>query len=229
MGARGFRTFLSLFLILFVLRLDSAHGQAGTSLAQLSGTVHDATGGYVAKAAVTLRETDTNRSYSTTSADNGFYAFANVAPGRYELRVAFQGFANFTQTGITLTVGQSASIDVTLKVATASEQVVVNTEAPVIEPRVVRMDAAHGAGISRGEQQFRGGIRPRGRRHCEHRYQIRQQRLSRFGLRVLPEQRHQCALYASAGASPVPVAAESIRRHAGRARKERQGFLFSQL
>src|SRR5215469_18837600 len=45
MGARGFRTFLSflsLFLILFVLRLESAHGQAGTSLAQLNGTVHDA-------------------------------------------------------------------------------------------------------------------------------------------------------------------------------------------
>ena len=137
MGGRGFRTFLSflsLFLILVVLRPNSAHGQAGTSLAQLNGTVHDATGGYVAKAAVTLRETDTNRSYSTTTADNGFYAFANVAPGRYELRVAFQGFANFTQTGITLTVGQSASIDVTLKVATVGEQVVVNTEAPVIEP-----------------------------------------------------------------------------------------------
>jgi outer membrane receptor protein involved in Fe transport len=107
---------------------------AQVSVALLNGTVHDESGGSVAKAAVSLREMDTNRVYTTSTNDSGFYVLPNLAPGRYELKVSFTGFSNYTQTGFSLTVGQSATVDVTLKVATKGEQVVVTGEAPVIEP-----------------------------------------------------------------------------------------------
>src|SRR5215471_8157463 len=98
------------------------------------GAVRDASGGSVAKASVTLRNTETNRTYSTVSNENGLYVLANVPPGRYELTTDATGFAKSTLTGIELTVGQTATIDVTLKVASGKEKVVVTTETPVIEP-----------------------------------------------------------------------------------------------
>jgi Carboxypeptidase regulatory-like domain/TonB dependent receptor len=107
---------------------------AQITVAQLNGTVHDESGGSVAKAVVSLREMDTNRVYTTSSNDSGFYVLPNLAPGRYELKVSFAGFSNYTQTNFPLTVGQSATVDITLKVATKGEQVVVTGEAPVIEP-----------------------------------------------------------------------------------------------
>ncbi len=107
--------------------------QGGASTAQVNGSVRDESGGSVGKTDITLREMDTNRGYTVTTNSDGFYAIPNVPPGRYELKVAFTGFANFTQTGLVLTVGQTAAIDVVLKVASKGEQVVVSSETPVIE------------------------------------------------------------------------------------------------
>jgi len=108
--------------------------QVGASTAQLNGTVRDESGGSVAKAGITLRETETNRTYTAVSNANGLYVIANLPPGRYELTTEATGFSKSTQTGIILTVGQVATIDVTVKVAASSEKVVVTTETPPVEP-----------------------------------------------------------------------------------------------
>lgn len=124
----------ALAIAIFFGCANSAYSQAGAGLAQLSGTVRDESGDVVAKASVNLREMDTNRSYTAASNDAGYYVVPNLPPGRYELKVAYTGFANFVQTGILLSVAQTATIDVTLKVAAKGEQVVVTGEAPPIEP-----------------------------------------------------------------------------------------------
>ena len=123
-----------LAVALFVAYASPAYPQGSSAVAQLNGTVLDESGGAVKGAAITLRQTDTNRTYTSTSNDSGFYAMANLPAGRYELTTAFKGFATTVRKGIELSVGQSATIDVTLKVATTAEEVVVTTEAPVIEP-----------------------------------------------------------------------------------------------
>ena len=64
-----------------------------------------------------MRNTATDTTYTATSNESGFYALANVPPGTYELKASSAGFANFTQTGIVLTVGQVATINVGLRVA----------------------------------------------------------------------------------------------------------------
>ena len=126
-------TLLAILVLAFCF--ISVHPAAAQiTVAQLNGTVHDESGGAVGKATVSLREMDTNRVYTTVTNDSGFYVLPNLAPGRYELKVSFTGFSNYTQTGFVLTVGQSATVDVVLKVATKGEQVVVTGEAPVIEP-----------------------------------------------------------------------------------------------
>ncbi len=134
MAGRGFRALLIFSLLLLIVRVDSARGQAATSLAQLNGTILDSSGGAVAKASIALREVNTNRSYNATSADNGFYAIPELPPGQYELNVSAPGFAPYTQTGIILRVGQTATVDVSMKLRAAAEKIVVTTEVQQIEP-----------------------------------------------------------------------------------------------
>jgi hypothetical protein len=105
-----------------------------TSVASLNGTVLDESGGTVSGATISLREMDRNTMYSATSDQSGYYAIPNLPPGRYELKAEFKGFSKYTQTGTILSVGQTATVNITLKVEAHGEEVIVSTEAPTIEP-----------------------------------------------------------------------------------------------
>ena len=121
-------------LAILALLAPCSYAQVSATVAQLNGTVRDTSGGAIVKASLTLREMDTNRLYTASSNDAGYYVVPTVPPGRYELKVSFSGFANYTRTDIALTVGQTATIDVTLQVASVGEQVTVTTEVPIVEP-----------------------------------------------------------------------------------------------
>ena len=130
------RLLLSLILGILIFG-GSAHlalAQGGASTALLNGTVTDASGSSVANASISLRNTDTNTTYTATSNDRGVYTVANLTPGNYELTASYTGFANYKQTGIVLTVGQAATINIGLQVAAQGEKVVVTTEVQEIEP-----------------------------------------------------------------------------------------------
>src|SRR5712692_4465256 len=127
---RGLLVLLAIALVL--CGVHSAYAQI--TVAQLNGTVLDESGKVIVKATVHLREVDTNRSYTANSNDSGFYFIPNLPPGRYELKASYTGFGDYIQKGIVLTVGQSATADVVLKVAAKGEQVVVTTEVQTIEP-----------------------------------------------------------------------------------------------
>jgi Carboxypeptidase regulatory-like domain/TonB dependent receptor len=109
-----------------------AHAQ-GLGNAQLNGTITDPSGGAISGAAITLRNPATDVSYSATSNASGYYAIANLQPGTYELKATFTSFANYTQTGIVVTVGQVATINVAMQLQSQGEKVVVTTEEQVIE------------------------------------------------------------------------------------------------
>ena len=110
-----------------------AETQATISYAVLNGTVMDEAGRTVAKAAITVRSLDTNQTFTATSSDAGAYAVPGLPPGRYELAVSYAGFGTYTRTGVELAVGQTATLNVTLKVAGVKEEVIVSTEAPPVE------------------------------------------------------------------------------------------------
>src|SRR5262249_21932572 len=76
---------------------------------------------------------DTNHAYTTTSNEAGYYIIPNLPPGRYELTATSTGFGKYIQTGIALTVGQTATVNVTLRV-TVEESISVTGETPLIEP-----------------------------------------------------------------------------------------------
>jgi len=132
---KGHSTLQVLFAIAIVLcSAQLLFAQGGVGNAQLNGTIADETGGAIVGASIRLHNIATDTAYTATSNDRGFYVVANVPPGSYELTAASTGFANYKQTGIVLTVGQTATLNLKLQVASQGETVVVTTEAPMIEP-----------------------------------------------------------------------------------------------
>jgi len=123
---------ITLLLTLGLLSVQ-ALGQATVSFAQLNGTVLDEGGRTIAKASITLRDVGTNQTYTAMSNETGYYVVPTLPPGRYELTVVYAGFGKFVQTGITLSVGQTATVNVTLKVAAKGEIITVSTEVPPVE------------------------------------------------------------------------------------------------
>lgn len=122
-------------IVLLIVSVSPAFLQAGTTQAQLNGTVRDPNGSVIVKAAVGLRNLDTNQRFVAQTDVSGFYILTTVAPGRYEVTVEYVGFARYIHTGIMLRVGQTANFDVALKLANAQEKVELNSEAPLTEPQ----------------------------------------------------------------------------------------------
>jgi outer membrane receptor protein involved in Fe transport len=108
--------------------------QVSISQAQLNGTIRDQSGSVIPKASLSLHDVNTNRTYTTLTNASGYYVLSNLTPGNYELVAEFTAFGRYKQSGIVLTVGQMATIDIALKVATTTEEVSVTAEAPAIEP-----------------------------------------------------------------------------------------------
>lgn len=100
---------------------------------RIVGSVTDASGGVVAGALVKVLENATNRSRQTTTNETGYFSLSELPRGEYQIEVSSQGFKQFTQRGINLSIGQQARIDVRLEVGNVAESVVVTADASVLE------------------------------------------------------------------------------------------------
>lgn len=103
---------------------------AGVTLAQIvggsiHGEIHDANGNAVFGAEVTVRNLETGSERLLRSDDSGRYAAPSIPVGQYEVVIHKEGFATQTRTGISLAVGQSIAIDLTLNVAEVEQRVLV--------------------------------------------------------------------------------------------------------
>jgi hypothetical protein len=95
---------------------STVFAQSGVATADLAGTVTDPQGAVIPGATVTLRNSNTNIARTVTTDSDGRYVFSAVQPAEYDLTVEADGFRRLQSTGIRLTVGQSAELDVSLEV-----------------------------------------------------------------------------------------------------------------
>jgi len=103
-----------------------AHAQAQAPGGSISGTVRDPSGAAIAKASVTIRNSAAGIQQTTTTNDEGFYAFPSLTVGTYEINVVFPGFKPYKRIGIVIDVGTKYGVDVPLQVGEQSEQVTVS-------------------------------------------------------------------------------------------------------
>ena len=117
-----------LFVILGTTML-LGQGTTGTIL----GTVMDETGAVIPGITVTLSNLDTGSSRSLVSDDSGRYRATGLEVGAYEVKGELTGFQTAIRTGIQLSVGRNAVVDLTMTVGNISEQVTVTGEASLVE------------------------------------------------------------------------------------------------
>jgi hypothetical protein len=122
---------LSCALFLLVL-MDGAIASAQIA-ADLKGRVFDPSGGAIASAPVELVESSTNLHQSTTTSSSGDYLFIHLNPGSYRLEVKAPGFKNLNREGITVIVGQTVSLDLTLSPGGDQQSVTVNSDAALLQ------------------------------------------------------------------------------------------------
>jgi Carboxypeptidase regulatory-like domain len=118
--------------MLFLMSCATVWAQGGAT-AQMHGAVRDSTGAVVPGADVKATQTDTGVVRSTTTGADGGYVLTNLPLGPYRVEVSKQGFTTFVQTGIVLTVGSAPAVNMTLQVGAVTQQVVVESQAPLVE------------------------------------------------------------------------------------------------
>jgi hypothetical protein len=99
----------------------------------ISGVVRDRGQAVVTGARVTVTNSQTNLSQTTTSGPDGTYHFLALPAGNYRISATASGFRTFTATDITLQVNDQLKIDVVLDVGAVNEQVNVSAESVHVE------------------------------------------------------------------------------------------------
>jgi hypothetical protein len=116
-----------MFAVLFVTTPMFAQ-QAGTIL----GVVKDTSGGTVPGAKITVTNTDTSEARTSTTGDDGAYRVPGLMPGHYTVRIEKDGFKTSNQTALNLDVAQELVVNPTMDVGSATQEVTVTGEAPLV-------------------------------------------------------------------------------------------------
>jgi hypothetical protein len=101
--------------------------------ATLSGTVTDASDAPVADAKISIANTATGVVRDVTTDSAGFYSAPNLLPGVYEITAAAPGFSTYRQKDLTLTVGASRGVNISLQVGQVSEHIDVVGTTPDVQ------------------------------------------------------------------------------------------------
>jgi len=123
----------SRMLVSIVALLMASFCSAQITTTTLLGTVSDATGGALPGAQVVVTNTDTNLTRTVKTNSEGAYRIEFLPVGNYKLEVTNQGFKNYVQTGIVLTVNENARVDAKLEVGGSTETVTVTEAPPLVD------------------------------------------------------------------------------------------------
>jgi len=118
------------FLLWLVTGLP-ASSQIGTG--SVVGTVSDVSGAVISNVEVVVNNVDTNVFRTTTTTSSGDYSVTGLHPGRYSVTAEKSGFRVTTVPAFRLEVDQTARVNITLGVGSATQNVIVQATAPVLE------------------------------------------------------------------------------------------------
>ena len=123
----------TLVLALLVATPRGARAQ-GAGSGTVTGAVTDPSGSVVPAASIVLRNTGTGIERKTGTNDAGIYEAPFLQPGQYEVRASKIGFGTVLHKDLTLQVGQTLTVDFSLKVETAQQEVTVSSQAEIVDP-----------------------------------------------------------------------------------------------
>ena len=104
---------------------------AQTNQGALAGNVVDASGAVITGATVVANNPDTGSRHETISQEGG-YRFTSLPVGVYNVTVTRDGFSGVTQTGVRIEISSTTSVNITLNVGGAAQNVTVVAEGETV-------------------------------------------------------------------------------------------------
>ncbi|MBI4885686.1 MAG: TonB-dependent receptor [Acidobacteria bacterium] len=117
-------------IVLIALLAIPAAGFAQEAV--ITGSVTDATGGVLPGVTVTALHDATGNTFVTVTDERGIYRIP-ARVGGYRLTAELAGFTTVTRSGITLLVGQTATVPLQMTVSGVAETVTVTSAAPLLD------------------------------------------------------------------------------------------------
>lgn len=130
---------LAAALLLLLPGTVFAQGGGASSTGTIQGRVMDAQGAVLPGVTVTATSPALIQSQTTVTSETGNYRFPAVPPGTYELSFELAGFNSLKRSGVSITLGFTATINVELALATLQETVTVSGASPVIDTTATRV------------------------------------------------------------------------------------------
>lgn len=131
-----YRMFTALLLSLAVV--SSASAQSTANNGTIEGTVKDEQGALLPGVTVTITNLSMGTDRVVVTNDRGLYRAPLLSLGTYRVAAELQGFKKFEQTGVILSVGEAAVVNITLAVGTVAETITVTADSPLLD--VARID-----------------------------------------------------------------------------------------
>jgi len=120
------------FVSVLVLAVSAIAFAQSTTTGSIGGVVTNPNKEVVPGAAVTVRNTGTNKEDTATTDDTGRFKVANLQPGNYAVTVNSSGFSPMTAENVVVEVGRETNLEIALAIGAVTGTVDVSAEAPVI-------------------------------------------------------------------------------------------------
>jgi hypothetical protein len=115
-----------------------AQGGGASSTGTIQGRVTDSQGAVLPGVTVTANSPALIQPQTTVTSETGNYRFPAVPPGNFELNYELAGFNTLRRSGISITLGFTANVNVELALATLQETVTVSGSSPIIDTTATR-------------------------------------------------------------------------------------------
>lgn len=130
MKASRVSVFLQVMSLMLFLQVQVMQAQVvnGTIL----GTVRDATGAVLPGVSISAKNLETGVVRSAIADSTGTYQIVSLPAGDYDLEAALKGFTNSIRRGVTVTVGESVTVNFKLAVGMVQQEVEVTADPPQV-------------------------------------------------------------------------------------------------
>ena len=131
LGGADAKTGTRVILTGLVCAATPALAQQGTT--EIGGRVVDAQSAVLPGVNIVITNEDTGAARELVSGPEGSYFASQLVPGRYRLTAKLEGFKALDRRGITLTVGQTTTLDLAMEVGGLAETLTVTGEAALVD------------------------------------------------------------------------------------------------
>ena len=108
-------------------------GQSQAINGTIEGTIVDDQGAVLPGVTVTVSNIDTGDTRTVVTNESGLYRAPLLPLGTYRVSAELQGFRTYEQTGITITAGRTAVVDVKMTVGALQETITVTADSPLVD------------------------------------------------------------------------------------------------